>query len=205
MTDPPLASGIVLAGGRSTRFGTNKLAATVHGRPLLHLAIEALARCCTEVIVVAPSTGLDLAVPDEAAVPLRVVADNEPYPGPLAALLTGARHASQPLLLCAGGDMPDLAPRILRLLLDAATPPAEGAVLGLGRDDAPQLLPIALARSATVAHAPFLLEAGRRSLHALVDRLGPRVIPEHHWRPLDPEARTLRDIDRASDLDTFQP
>ena len=54
---PPLSSaarvtGIVLAGGRSTRFGGDKLAAEIGGRPLLHLAIEAVAGVVDEVVVV---------------------------------------------------------------------------------------------------------------------------------------------------------
>ncbi len=36
-------SGIVLAGGRSRRFGADKLTTDVGGRPLLHHAITALA------------------------------------------------------------------------------------------------------------------------------------------------------------------
>jgi hypothetical protein len=101
--------------------------------------------------------------------------------------------------------MPDLSLPILLLLLELVAAPAEGAVLGLGPVDAPQVLPIALARSSAIEFAPVLLGAGRRSLRALVDRLSPHVIPEHEWRHLDPEGRTLRDVDRASDLDTGEP
>ncbi|HSW42179.1 MAG TPA: NTP transferase domain-containing protein, partial [Patescibacteria group bacterium] len=39
-------------GGRSTRFGEDKLVAEVGGRPLLHLAIDAVATAVDEVVVV---------------------------------------------------------------------------------------------------------------------------------------------------------
>ena len=39
----PAVSAIVLAGGASTRFGRDKLAEPVDGRPLLHHAAEAVA------------------------------------------------------------------------------------------------------------------------------------------------------------------
>ena len=45
-------SAIVLAGGRSSRFGADKLAASMDGRPLLQHAIDAVARVADEVIVV---------------------------------------------------------------------------------------------------------------------------------------------------------
>ncbi|HSW43930.1 MAG TPA: NTP transferase domain-containing protein, partial [Patescibacteria group bacterium] len=50
--NPARVTGIVLAGGRSTRFGEDKLVAEVGGRPLLHLAIDAVATAVDEVVVV---------------------------------------------------------------------------------------------------------------------------------------------------------
>ena len=39
---------IVLAGGRSSRFGRDKLAESIDGRPLLDRAVEAVGVTCTE-------------------------------------------------------------------------------------------------------------------------------------------------------------
>ena len=33
-----------------------------------------------------------------------------------------------------------------------------------------------------------------------MDRLTVRVLAEDEWRPLDPDARTLRDVDEPADL-----
>ena len=44
--------GAVLAGGRSSRFGSDKAEALLHGRSLLDHAIEALSAQCDSVIVV---------------------------------------------------------------------------------------------------------------------------------------------------------
>ncbi|MGH2499776.1 MAG: NTP transferase domain-containing protein, partial [Candidatus Limnocylindria bacterium] len=52
MSAPARASGILLAGGRSSRFGADKLAADVGGVPLLHRAIAPLAEVCAEVVIV---------------------------------------------------------------------------------------------------------------------------------------------------------
>ena len=50
---------IVLAGGRSSRFGRDKLAEIVDGRPLLDHAIDAVRAVATDiVVVVAPGANL---------------------------------------------------------------------------------------------------------------------------------------------------
>ena len=77
--EPPLVSGIVLAGGRSSRFGSDKLVAPYEGVPLLDRAVAALvdpAVGCSEVIVVlAPG---DERVLSAARVPVRRAVDPEP-------------------------------------------------------------------------------------------------------------------------------
>src|SRR5213592_1175895 len=51
-------AGIVLAGGSSTRFGSDKLRAPYRGRPLLHHAIAAVAAVSGDVVVVmGPAAG----------------------------------------------------------------------------------------------------------------------------------------------------
>jgi molybdenum cofactor cytidylyltransferase len=45
-------AGIVLAGGGSSRFGSDKLRAAYRGRPLLHHAIARVSEVCRDVVVV---------------------------------------------------------------------------------------------------------------------------------------------------------
>ena len=95
-------TGIVLAGGRSRRFGSDKLASDVGGRPLVEHAIDALATVADEVVVViaadavpgtadAPGQGSGPVQPGVRAVHaaaavrpwLRIVRDGIPDAGPL--------------------------------------------------------------------------------------------------------------------------
>jgi len=56
-------------------------------------------------------------------------------------------------------------------------------------------------RTGAASHAArALVEDGVRSLRSLHERLRTQAIDEAAWRPLDPEAATLRDIDRPEDL-----
>jgi molybdenum cofactor guanylyltransferase len=191
------ASGIVLAGGRSSRFGRNKLAEPFEGMPLLHHAVKAVAGVCSELLVVVPPVADDPALP--AGVRTRIVHDPEPFGGPLVGVLAGLEQAREPLALVVAGDMPGLQPDVLRSLIAALDDTdVEAAVLDYrGRS---QPLPIALRNGAATPTVRRLLADGDRSLAALVANLRTIVVAEIEWRGLDPTAGTLRDIDRPEDL-----
>lgn len=192
-------SGIVLAGGASRRFGSDKLSAPFEGTTPLERAIDALAALCTEVVVVL-APGDDRTLP-RASVPVRPVHDPERHGGPLVGLLAGLEAAAEPVVLVGGGDMPTMSGAVLRALIGAlvATEGAEGALLIQRGEERP--LPVALRLGAATAAARRLVAEDERSLRSLLGRLRLRPIAEADWRPLDPAAETLRDIDRPADLD----
>ena len=197
MTEPAprlSVSGIVLAGGRSVRFGRDKLAEPIGDKPLLRLAIDAVAAVSSDVIVVAPPD-VDLPIPER----VRLVHDAAPYEGPLAGCLTGLTAAREPLVLVAGGDMPGLEPAVLGFLVRALEASSADAAL-LEFRGRRQQLPFAVRTGAGSDLVTRLLAQGERRLGALTERLTVRVLLEDEWRPLDPEARTLRDIDEPTDL-----
>ncbi len=191
------ATGIVLAGGRSSRFGSDKLAVELDGRPLLHHAIEAVASVCREVLVIV-APGETLNQPRTAGVEVRVVHDPEPFGGPLVGLGAGLAAASHPIALVVGGDMPRLSAAVLELLLDAAGS-AEAAILDVAGNRR-QTLPMALrVEPARTAHER-VRETDGRSLWQLLDELEVSRIPVATWRALDASGSTILDIDRPSDL-----
>jgi hypothetical protein len=61
-------------------------------------------------------------------------------------------------------------------------------------------LPAAVRTAPTLAAAAALLDRGERSLRALLRALDVVAVDREAWVRLDPEARTLRDVDEASDL-----
>jgi molybdenum cofactor guanylyltransferase len=195
-------SGIVLAGGGSSRFGSDKLLATFDGVPLLDRAVAALAHhavgCSEIVVVVAP--GDDRQLPS-AAVPVRRALDPATHGGPLVGLLAGLEVAREPVVVVVGGDMPTLSPDVLAALLRALTA-AEGsadAVVLVQRGVA-RPLPAAFRNGAATQVARRVIGDGERSLVALLRGLAARELAEGEWRGLDPEGATLRDIDRPEDL-----
>lgn len=197
----PPASGIVLAGGRSRRFGRDKLVEPFEGRPLVHRPILALARVCTEVLVVVPPVGDPPPLPTarEIGVRIRVVRDPEAAGGPLVGCLAGLEQAAEPLALVVGGDMPHLSEAVLAVLLRrVGVGDWEAAALRL-RNQRSQL-PLAVRVGAASAAAARLLAQKERSLTALIRALHTSDLDEGAWRPLDPTALTLRDVDRPTDV-----
>lgn len=199
----PAASGIVLAGGRSTRFGRDKLVESVGGRPLVHHAVLAVAQATTEVLVVIGPVGDGPSLPDarEVGVPIRLVRDPGPGGGPLVGLLAGLERARESSVVAVGGDMPSLAPDVIRVLLRALAATADVDAVALERRGRREPLPIVLRTGAATQAAARLLADGERSLRALLGVVRTRDLNEGDWRPLDPDALTLRDVDVPADLD----
>jgi molybdopterin-guanine dinucleotide biosynthesis protein A len=186
------------------------MAAVLDGVPLLHRAIAALANVCTEVVVVASPDGLNMPLPRNVPVPLRVALDPRPFEGPLVGTLAGAEEANESLVVVVGGDMPEVVPAVIRHMLRRMVGPADptgrrdgywdaqGVALQSGGDVQP--LPLVLDRTAALPAAADLVATGAASLRALIEVLDIAVIPEEEWRALDPEGRTLRDVNVPADL-----
>jgi len=191
---PGRVGAVVLAGGRSSRFGRDKLAEPIDGRPLLDHAIAAVLAVASDVVVVV-EPGSDRPVPSG----VRVVRDDIAFEGPLAGLAIGLAAFADDVdrVIVVAGDMPTLAPGVLRSLLVVleGSPPIDASVLD---DGGP--MPMAVRRAAGLEAARDLLRAGERRLRALPDRLMATVVPGTTWRMIDPEGKTLRDIDRPSDI-----
>ena len=189
---------IVLAGGASRRFGRDKLAEPIDGRPLLELAIDAVRPLATTIVVV-------LAPDDERPLPAgaTVVHDAVAHEGPLAGLVAGLAALGDDVerVIVLGGDMPAAAPAVLRTLLDVLDDPTTAAAWLQDAEGRERPLPLALRRADALARASALLDQGERRLRALPLALDAAVIPAASWLVLDPKAGTLRDIDEPADLD----
>jgi molybdopterin-guanine dinucleotide biosynthesis protein A len=196
----------VLAGGRSTRFGADKLAVSIRGRPLLHHAVAAVGACCEEVLVaVAPDRDPADPLLDPATLSqlvrgrVRIVRDPVPDGGPLVGARSGLEAATTDAALLAGGDMPGLLPAVLDDLLERLS---IGHAAAVALDDGAGLrpLPAAVRIAPALTAADALLDRGEGSLRALLRALDVLAVDRETWSALDPGASSLRDIDEAGDL-----
>ena len=189
--------GIVLAGGRSRRFGRDKLAEGYEGRPLLEHPVLRLLEVCDRVVVVLSPDAEEPPMPVGASVTFaRDAVEDE---GPLRGLSAGMEVANAEWTVVAGGDMPDLQPAVLLEMLRAGLETGVVAVsLADGGTERP--LPCVLRTAPAAEAADVLLEAGRRSLRDLLAAVANVVIDEPTWTALDPDRRTLIDVDKPGDI-----
>ena len=201
-----MTGGIVLAGGRSSRFGSDKLRVLLDdGRPLLAHAVAPLAEICARVAVV---VGHDGSIPDGLPAGLAIVPDPEAFGGPVIGLLAGLRALPLPageVVLVAGGDMPAMRVDVLRLLAMALLADLDAACVRLETEGAAAVastavMPCAVRSGPAIDAAVAALADGDRRLRGLLQRLATSALPAHVWRAVDPEAVTLLDIDVPGDL-----
>jgi molybdenum cofactor guanylyltransferase len=198
MTGEVSVAAIVLAGGRSTRFGRDKLRESYRGRPLLHHAIARSSEVSDRVVLVLAPDAEEPTVPE--GVEVRFARDRDEGEGPLAGAAAGLRAAGSDLAVLVGGDMPRLAPAVLREMLRAARETGAVAVaLSDGGETRP--LPCVLRVEPAAGAIDTLLGDGRRSLRALLASVRTVVVDEPAWTALDPERGTLIDVDEPSDLE----
>jgi molybdopterin-guanine dinucleotide biosynthesis protein A len=115
-------AGLVLAGGRSRRFGREKAMAVWKGRPLLAWSLEALEGGGCEVVAVSASPGSGAAALADAA-GRTVLYDDPRHPrGPLAGLVGGLAWAASggfDVLATLPCDTPLVGPAQIRVLIEA--------------------------------------------------------------------------------------
>jgi molybdopterin-guanine dinucleotide biosynthesis protein A len=194
---------IVLAGGRSSRFGSPKLAVAIEGRTLLEHAIDAVAHVADAVIV----AGVPATDTFDAAATIFSLPDQEAFAGPLAGLAGALEQTQTASAIVVGGDMPALVPEVLRAMLERLAAEHDIDAVLLAEPSAEgqrQVLPLAIDVASGTSAAADALAAGDRSLVRMLERLRVDEIASAEWLALDPVGRTLLDIDRPSDVDRIR-
>lgn len=166
--------------------------------PLLHHAVLRLGEACGTVVVVLSPGAEEPSLP--VGVPARIARDPTEGEGPLAGLHVGLGAVRTELSLVAGGDMPDLrAPVLFEMLRIAAE--AQVDAVGLQDGEGYRPLPCVLHTATALDTAHALLHAGHRRLQDLLGALRVAIVDESTWRALDPDGRTLFDVDVPGDLE----
>jgi molybdopterin-guanine dinucleotide biosynthesis protein A len=152
--------GVVLAGGQSTRFGSDKALAELGGRTLLARAVDTLQGFCEYVVVAGREMAPAPTIPDWPAAGM----------GPLGGIAAGLRLAQdedyEAVLTC-GVDSVNLPDDLLDLLSPAAAYLADQPVVGLWPMGA-------------VGAVERILESdGRRSMLAFAESVGARAVKTH--------------------------
>jgi len=187
------ASAIVLAGGRSTRFGSDKSLALLRGEPLLAHVLRACAKRFAEVLLVAKEPARYGSFSGNA----RLVRDRALVSTPLAGIEAGLASTTAEIAFCCAGDMPFAVDAALLESLFAALEGHDAAVpVGGGH-----LQPLcALYRRATcLPAATSALAQGPVGPRRLLDAVRTAQVPWDDGKPFL-DADTREDLARIAAL-----
>ena len=185
-------AGIILAGGRSSRMGTDKallpLVHAPHSTFLAHLAAT-LSSLCDELLLVArdeeQATHYKV-----AATNIRIVTDKVPDYGPLMGIYSGLCAIQAPKALIVAVDMPFAQSALVSLLLVRATTTAITVPLVNG---VPQVLFAVYPRS-LLPQIETNIAQGRRDPRSLLTSAPVQYIDETQLRTVDPQLRSFINI-----------
>jgi molybdenum cofactor guanylyltransferase len=191
-------TGVVLAGGRSSRMGRDKALVELGGRPLALIAADALRAAGANRVVVVGGDGDGL-----GALGLEVHPDDHPGEGPLGAIVTALgldSSTDRPLdptgiVMVLACDMPTIDADTVAAVVGtlAAHPDADGAVPVL--DGRRQILTAAYRRRLR-PHLAAAFAAGERAPRRALE--GVEIVEVDG---LDPDR--LADVDRPADLHRY--
>jgi molybdopterin-guanine dinucleotide biosynthesis protein A len=189
-----MITGIVLAGGRSTRMGQDKASLVFGDETLLARSIRLVGSVADEVLVVArvsqggsdPFLGL----------PVPVVFDPIEDLGPLAGIAAGLEASRTELNLIVACDMPLVNPAVLRRLLDLR----EEADICLAVIDGHASPLCAVYRRGVAITAQAMLDSGERRVMTLLDRVQTKRVDAAVFRDIDPNLDTFVSCNTPDEL-----
>jgi molybdenum cofactor guanylyltransferase len=191
---------IILAGGRSTRMGTNKALLPLPGNRHLtfveHLA-STLIPFCTETILVARDSN------DAANYTLpgvQVITDKVPDHGPLMGLYTGLSAIQAQRALVVAVDMPFIQPTLISFILSQ---PSTDSLLVPLVNNVPQVL-LAVYPRTILPLIDDRIQQGRRDPRSLLEMAAVQYIEEAQLRLFDPELRSFVNVNTPGELEYLQ-
>ena len=185
----PDVTGIILAGGRSRRFGAPKAAALLGGRPLLDWTRAGLERHCARLAVVtAPGRPVET--------DLEVWEDLIPGKGVLGGIYTALKAAETPRVFVAGCDLPFLADGVFDRLIERV----EGGDLAVPKGPGGHEPLRAIYGKACVPAILEAISADDLQVDHFFGRVRAIEVPEEVLREADPELLSFLNVNTPDDL-----
>lgn len=119
MADITSITGVILAGGKSTRIGASKPQLEIGKVHLIDRVVDTLSQFTSSILIVTSEDQESLA--ESATAGARRVKDIYPGKGPLGGIYTGLMYAETGYSLVVGCDMPFLNSGLIRYLIDGAS------------------------------------------------------------------------------------
>ncbi len=196
VTSARQVAGFVLAGGRSSRMGSDKALLELGGSPLVVRAVRALQSLTEGVTVIGPPAAY-------RELNLSVVADDYPDAGPLGGIATALAHAGKSWSLVLASDMPYLTAAWLEYLIGRALASSGDVVLPESAYTGQPLPEPLCALYHQRASAPIraALDRGVRKVMDGLAGLNIERIPPEDSKPFDTEGLLFQNLNTREDYE----
>ena len=193
MSDPGVAGGIVLCGGKSTRMGTSKALLPFGPETMLQRVVRLLGTVASPLVVVAAADQTLPALPAD----IIVTRDEREGRGPLEGLRAGLRALPEevPLAYVTSCDVPLLVPAFASRMIELI---GEHDIAVMEIDGFPHPLS-AVYRRATLPHVEALLAKDKLRPVFLYGAVPTRRVLPSEMRSVDPDLDTLRNLNTPED------
>jgi molybdenum cofactor guanylyltransferase len=188
-------SGFVLAGGRSSRMGTDKAFLDFHGRTLLSRAMERLLAVTPEVRIVGPATKFAAYGP--------VTEDIYSGRGPLGGIHAALTASRTELNVILAVDLPLVTESLLRFLVEQAA--ATEAMVTVPRVAGGYQPLCAVYRRAFASVAQRALESGNNKIDSLFATASTRVLEESELARFAFQPEMFENLNSPADLRRVNP
>ena len=183
-------TGVILAGGKSSRMGQNKALMSLGGRRLIDRVVDVMRQVCPELLMVTnnPEGYADLGLPMRR--------DVFPDKGSLGGIYSAIYHASASHCLVVACDMPFLHAAVLRYLVaqsadyDVVIPEVHGEMQPLHAIYSQACLPPIARR----------LEANRLKIIGFLPDVRVRRVTADEIQPFDPELRAFHNLNTPEEF-----
>ena len=187
----PDVSAFILAGGKSTRMGTDKAFVTLNGRTLLARLLEVVRSVTTDVRIVGDAAKFAAFAP--------VVEDVFPACGPLGGIHAALRASTSELNLILAVDVPFVSFALLQFLMaHARNSDASVTVPRINQGWQPLC---AVYRREFADAAEIALRAGRYRIDALFDQVQVQVVAEEALEAAGFSSNIFRNLNTKEDLE----
>ena len=189
--------GYVLAGGASSRFGTDKAFAEFQGQTMLARTAKLLSAAVSTVKIVSPT-------PKLAGATYATIPDRWPGEGPLGGILTAlldvqGESGTNSWCLIVSCDMPFLTVAWLRFLAERALQSGAEAVVPKSAQGWEPLCACWRVSAAEIVLPNF--EAGTRKVTEALNTLHVEVLDEKDWKRFDTNGRLFWNMNTVADYE----
>jgi molybdopterin-guanine dinucleotide biosynthesis protein A len=180
----------ILAGGKSSRMGTDKALLRLGGGTFVARAAQKLDPLAAPIIAIGPAS-----LGDEVSMP--VIEDKWTGCGPLGGIATALESAEQPWNLVLACDLPYLTEEWLRYIIGCAVTSSAQVVMAANENGWEPLC--AVYHRSIAARLAAKLEKKVRRVTEGLDGLAVHILPPSEWKKFDPDGRLFKNVNTPED------